>query len=435
MANQQLDNTYAIKRYTATFKHAHIEQAFNDQQAPQLRALLLFGMLNTMLVEVLAQVYNFATNAKPEIQIYIFTWRVALIIIMTALAVSLYRTRDGIKIMQLTVIALAVYLGYKIGNMYIHNSMSGMYELNLIGMIMILYFVLPLRVHAQNIIGLLYSIGCIWLWSPEFWQSPEYFYVLLWLVFAFIIGAVVSYRKNVEARQLFASNQAILHSNRALSASNQYNSVLVNVLIHEIINPLNALEHHIELFRQNRKEITSEYVHKMQILTQRATHVLRQWRSQEAQLDEKPNLQRDDLVALMTELCQDIKVLYPSVQIDHELPAQLPYVTFEARVLALAVNNIIRNALTHGKASHIRIQYRRFDTSIGVRIRDYGIGISEASPDDVFRKDYSSNDDKNGVHGLGLYISRELLLHTGGEIKVDSEPGKGTAFTIMLPVE
>ena len=66
---------------------------------------------------------------------------------------------------------------------------------------------------------------------------------------------------------------------------------------------------------------------------------------------------------------------------------------------------------------------------------DTGKGISESNQAAIFRRFYREEEvhDQQGV-GIGLYLAREIVTRQGGYIKVVSEPGKGSEFSIMLPV-
>lgn len=69
-----------------------------------------------------------------------------------------------------------------------------------------------------------------------------------------------------------------------------------------------------------------------------------------------------------------------------------------------------------------------------IDISDTGIGMTEAETAAVFQRFYRSPDvsDEKGV-GIGLYLAREIVEKEGGYIKVSSEKGKGSTFSVFLP--
>lgn len=76
------------------------------------------------------------------------------------------------------------------------------------------------------------------------------------------------------------------------------------------------------------------------------------------------------------------------------------------------------------------------DDRIGIVVRDTGIGMSREKIEDLFRIDVkrktAGTEGESGT-GLGLILSKELVSRLGGNITVESTPGSGTAFTVLLP--
>ena len=72
-------------------------------------------------------------------------------------------------------------------------------------------------------------------------------------------------------------------------------------------------------------------------------------------------------------------------------------------------------------------------------MRDYGIGIPQAYRDSIFerfnRGAYGKSEHAFPGLGMGLYITREIVTHYGGEITVESEEGKGATFSVTLPLK
>jgi len=76
--------------------------------------------------------------------------------------------------------------------------------------------------------------------------------------------------------------------------------------------------------------------------------------------------------------------------------------------------------------------------NIRVRVKDNGFGIADKYLDKIFERFYRVKDDKTRYitgTGLGLPIVKGLLDSTGGLIDVESEPGKGSLFTVLIPVK
>ncbi len=106
------------------------------------------------------------------------------------------------------------------------------------------------------------------------------------------------------------------------------------------------------------------------------------------------------------------------------------------------VTNLVSNALkfTHdgGVTVHVRMEQDEASGRVGIDVRDTGIGIPPDKVDKVFRafeQADGSTTRKYGGTGLGLAISNQLAHLLGGEIGVASEEGKGSTFTLYVPLE
>lgn len=111
--------------------------------------------------------------------------------------------------------------------------------------------------------------------------------------------------------------------------------------------------------------------------------------------------------------------------------------------LQQVMNNLISNAVKFTEVGHVRIDVSSArdhggNQELHIRIEDTGIGIPENKLNDVFQKFTQadvSTARKYGGTGLGLSITKELVEVMGGTISVDSLEGKGTTFTVELPIQ
>lgn len=94
------------------------------------------------------------------------------------------------------------------------------------------------------------------------------------------------------------------------------------------------------------------------------------------------------------------------------------------------MDNIIRNAVVHGKADKIDISFSKKKEYYEIKIADNGIGIPDDNKEKIFDENFSSGENKGS--GLGLYIVKELLKRSNGDIKVEDNKPNGTIFTISI---
>ncbi|MEP5635031.1 MAG: response regulator [Maribacter dokdonensis] len=102
-----------------------------------------------------------------------------------------------------------------------------------------------------------------------------------------------------------------------------------------------------------------------------------------------------------------------------------------------AVNNIIVNALKYTDTGEVSITISQQNQSLCIAISDTGIGIASKDIDSVFNRFYQVNNDinKSGGSGIGLAFSKEIIELHRGNFLLDSELGKGSTFTILIPLE
>ena len=110
------------------------------------------------------------------------------------------------------------------------------------------------------------------------------------------------------------------------------------------------------------------------------------------------------------------------------------YLGDETKIKEVLIN-ILNNALRYSEnGKRVALLIKKEKEGIALRITDEGAGIKEEALTKIFEPFWQEKEEK-GSSGLGLYLSKELVNAMGGEIKVESKVGKGTSFTIWLPLE
>ena len=103
------------------------------------------------------------------------------------------------------------------------------------------------------------------------------------------------------------------------------------------------------------------------------------------------------------------------------------------------VSNLIVNAIQYTLAGgQVTVVLDRSDDRALIHIQDTGIGIAPSEQTQIFDRFYRVNSDRSrntGGSGLGLSIAKAIVQAHQGSIQVQSELGKGSAFTIRLPLE
>lgn len=119
-----------------------------------------------------------------------------------------------------------------------------------------------------------------------------------------------------------------------------------------------------------------------------------------------------------------------SIQVSGELQA---VIRGDARWLQEAFINLIKNAIEHSPAkSEIQITVEDNQVYTGVRIRDYGCGISMEEQKHIFERFYRSSAAKEDSVGIGLALAQEIIKRGNGSLTVESVVGQGTTFLIKF---
>ena len=108
----------------------------------------------------------------------------------------------------------------------------------------------------------------------------------------------------------------------------------------------------------------------------------------------------------------------------------------DSKWTAEALFNLLDNAVKYTPSGgKITVTVEGWEMYAEIKVTDTGKGIPESSQAAIFRRFYREEEvhEQPGV-GIGLYLTREIITRQGGYMKVASEPGKGSAFSIMLPL-
>jgi len=104
----------------------------------------------------------------------------------------------------------------------------------------------------------------------------------------------------------------------------------------------------------------------------------------------------------------------------------------DAGRLAQVFLNLIANAReAMPEGGRLSVDVRADNSTVQVRFTDTGVGIAKADLERIFEFLYTTKGDQGT--GYGLSISRDIVAEHGGRIAVESEPGRGSTFTVILP--
>ena len=141
------------------------------------------------------------------------------------------------------------------------------------------------------------------------------------------------------------------------------------------------------------------------------------------------------LKELVIDIANDPAFSNRSIEFECDLPEITA--TIDPDLFHRAVHNLIINALVHNPPdTTVTVSVEKDkENGICLSVRDNGVGINEAEQTKLFTRYYrgTNTKEKPDGSGLGLAIAKQIVVLHNGEITVKSEPGKGTAFSIILP--
>jgi two-component system sensor histidine kinase HydH len=238
------------------------------------------------------------------------------------------------------------------------------------------------------------------------------------------------------------------HAPRPRTSAEQvaFLSRLAAGLAHEIKNPLSTLSINLALLEEDwnrgrgaagpeptqREQRSLRRIRTLQREVGRMETILEEFLrfARGAQINRAPK----DLSQLVAELLEFVEPENEKLGIRHhaELPAGLPLVMIDETAIQQTVLNLLKNAReAMPSGGELIVRVRRDGNWAELSVTDTGIGMGPEALAHCFDEYWS---DKKGGTGLGLPTARRIVEEHGGTIHVVSEPGRGTSFTIYLPL-
>jgi signal transduction histidine kinase len=218
----------------------------------------------------------------------------------------------------------------------------------------------------------------------------------------------------------------------------------INNMTHELKTPLSTITVagktlEMEQIRNNEAKIleTAKLIGKQSIHLNQLINLILEismWERTQFQLDKK-NVKVDEL---MHEIVESFRSGYGNkVNIIQKYDLDGAKTDLDVVYFTTMINNLLSNAVKYSdKNPEIDIEGFRDEEHIYIKVSDNGIGISKVDQKHIFDKFYrvsTGNIHKIKGLGLGLYYVRRIAESHGGDVNVDSKPGKGSIFTITLP--
>jgi two-component system, OmpR family, sensor kinase len=210
---------------------------------------------------------------------------------------------------------------------------------------------------------------------------------------------------------------------------------------HELRTPLTSVRGYAELFRRGASENPEDLA---VVMTRTEAEAERMGILVEdllllAKLDQGRPLAHEpvDLSALIGEMVDDHRMLHPAWPIEEETAPDLTVSGDELR-LRQAIGNLLSNARAHTPpGTRVTVSAAGADGMARIEVADDGPGVPPEMGDRVFERFFRADESRtrsSGGAGLGLAIVSAIAAAQGGRAEMESRPGKGATFRIVLPL-
>jgi len=257
---------------------------------------------------------------------------------------------------------------------------------------------------------------------------------------------VYSHRLEQKSQQLERATQELRAANERLTEVDRMKDEFVSTVSHELRTPLTSIRSFTEILHDNphlpaaeRERFLGIVIKEAERLTRLISQVLDVSRLESGRVEWHESLIDmreviEDTAASTSQLFRERNVL-----LERSVPARVPKVKADLDRIVQVVVNLLSNAVKFIEPGRGRVEISLAEEGGFLRldVRDNGPGISLEHQELIFEKFRQAGDPLTGKpqgSGLGLYISRRIVEHSGGRLWVSSRPGEGACFSFTLPL-
>lgn len=227
-----------------------------------------------------------------------------------------------------------------------------------------------------------------------------------------------------------------------LARANELRRQMTADIAHDLRTPLSVIMGYTEALNDQKLSPTPETFAVMHTEAQHLSHLIDDLKTISlADAGELPLVYQRVPVGVLLRRTADahrVKADQGGVAIQIEIPPDVPDIYVDVERMIQVLGNLMSNALRYTlPGGEIRLSAREQDGKVCLQITDNGSGILPEDLPFIFERSYRGDKARGrpeGETGLGLAIAKSLVEAQGGGIAVQSELGKGTQFTICLPM-
>ena len=222
-------------------------------------------------------------------------------------------------------------------------------------------------------------------------------------------------------------------------------SNFMSTVSHEFKSPLTSIRQTAEMLVRGRvpsKEKQQKYYDTILQQSERLSHlidnILDFSKIEEGQ--KVFRFENTDIIPLVSDIVGSFQehTADEGFQISLEISEPIPHVSFDREAMEQVIHNLMDNACKYsGTSKTIELRLYLKGNKVIFSVRDYGIGIRKEDHDKIFSRFYRAGEELTQSvkgSGIGLTIVKQIVDAHHGDISVESNPDKGSIFTVMLPV-
>jgi signal transduction histidine kinase len=217
----------------------------------------------------------------------------------------------------------------------------------------------------------------------------------------------------------------------------------LNIVSHEMKTPLTAINAHLGVLDDLKGNLNEQELLSLEAIKRNnyflkilIDNILELSRIESGKFE--LNMSKINLARVIKEVKSNLEILSEKKGLQLILDVgKLPEILADEMRIREILNNLISNSIKFTDKGWIKVKAERRDNHVVIKIIDSGVGIQKDKIDNLFQKFYQINSSigrRFGGTGLGLAITKQLIELQGGKIKVESTYGKGSTFSVLLPI-
>ena len=261
-----------------------------------------------------------------------------------------------------------------------------------------------------------------------------------------IIGALTAIAfitKRNANRRLQATNQLILQQNDKLAELNFEKNSLISIVSHDLNTPFATIQVWGNLMMHESERLSPEQQRALDKIIQASNYgeglISRILDVEKKDIgNHKLRIENFDLTILTEDVIDNFKAMADKkeIRLHAELPERELYILSDKHLVSRICENLLSNAIKYTpRGKNVWVSVNEEQDAISIKVRDEGVGIEKEEMPHLFSK-YSmissQPTDGENSNGLGLSIVKRIVEEINGKISCESEPGKGSLFTVIL---